>query len=412
MRRSAEQWLKAVIQVEIRGDGERFLQAAAREGLALRQVQREGELLLAELLAEDSRTLRRVLRLSRCGMRIRRRSGLPFLLAFLRRRPVLPLMSLLLMGALFLFSSLIFRVEVSSLEPLPEADYRRVLALAGENGLCPGRFIWQVDLEHCKRQISLSFPELFFVEVSRRGVNMEIRIAKRIDISPAQLPRSPGDVVAACDGVIENVLVRKGTAAVRSGDTVLKGQVLIYGWQGLEGPVAADGIVTARVWASAYAECPTLHRELQPSGRQQSLLQLRGPAGARLTLFGQEEPYAFNEKQLQSRTFPPWRNTQSTVEIIHGVVGELCCVEQQYSYEEALDIATRDAELSARAQLAASCDISSTSILRSWAEPLQLEEDLARVLVRLEAESQIGQYVEHLWEEDPLPGGLPPEGDW
>ena len=95
MRRSAEQWLKAVIQVEIRGDGERFLQAAAREGLALRQVQREGELLLAELLAEDSRTLRRVLRLSRCGMRIRRRSGLPFLLAFLRRRPVLPLMSLL-----------------------------------------------------------------------------------------------------------------------------------------------------------------------------------------------------------------------------------------------------------------------------------------------------------------------------
>lgn len=413
MHRSPEQWLKAYIQIEIHGDGERFLHAAAQEGLALRRVAREKELLLAELLAADSKKLRRALRLSHCSMRIRRRSGLPFFLAFLQQRPFLPLMALLLIVGFCLLSSLIFRVEVSSLEPLPAADYARVLAVAKENGLYPGRFVGQVDLEHCKRQISLDFPELFFVEISRRGVSMEIRIAKRIDISPAQLPRGPGDVVAACDGVIEEVLVRKGTAAVRSGDTVVKGQVLIYGWQGLEGPVAADGIVTARVWASAYAECPILHKELHPSGEQQSLIQLRGERGAVLTLAGDPERYAYSESQLHTAALLPWRNIPPTVELIHGVVGELICVEQQYTYEEALAIAEKDAELHARAQLAASCDISSTSISATQVEPLQLEEDLARVKVTLEAESQIGQYVENLWAEDPLPGGLPPETeDW
>ena len=421
MTKAAEHWLKAHIQIEISGDGEAFLQAAAWEKLPLQDVHREEGRLLVRLRVDDLAKLRRTLRLSHCSMHILRRSGWPFFLAFMRRRPLLPLSCALLIAALCLVSTLIFQVSVSSLEALPQADYQRVLAVAEENGLRPGAFLWQVDLEHCKRQISLNFPELFFVEISRHGVRWEIRIAKRIDLAPAQQPRSPGDVLASCDGVVQDILVRRGTAAVRSGDTVVKGQVLIYGWQGLEGSVAADGMVYARVWAEAYAECPQEWQELQPTGRSQPLLQLRGSQGAILTLIGREQPFDYQESQLQAEPLLPpaltwltWRNNTDTVELIHGIIGELRRVTVQHSYEEALAIAAHDAELQARAQLAASCDIGSTSITHIRQEELRLDEPLARIRVTLEAESQIGLYAEHLWEEDPLPGGLPPEeeADW
>lgn len=415
MIKQAEQWLLARVLVEIHGDGEAFLQAAAWEKLPLGAVRREGELLLVWLCTEDLGKLRRALRLSHCHMHVRQRQGLPFLLAFLRRRPLLPLAAALLVAALCLVSSLIFRVEVSSVEPLPRADRQRILAVAEEQGLRPGRFIQQVDLEHCQRQIELDFPELFFVEISRRGVDVEIRVAKRIDISPAQQKKAPGDIIALRDGVIQDILVRKGTAAVAVGDTVVKGQVLIYGQQGRAAsneqpgqsgqsgqeespaatePVAADGLVYARVWATGYGECPRERQELRPSGQQQVFLQLRGKNGARLTLAGDEEAYAYSDRQLKSAALLPWRNTGDTVEVIHGEIGEMLPVSIQHTYEEALAIAAREAELQAKAELLHSCNIGDTGILQLSQEELPLEPELARVRVTLEALSQIGLYDE------------------
>ena len=105
---------KARIDIHIRGDRDRFLQAAAWTGLSLGQVRPAADGLFAQALAADRGKLRRALRLSGCTMHIQGRRGLPVLLAFLRRRPALPLMALALVAALFLTSSLIFRVEVVS----------------------------------------------------------------------------------------------------------------------------------------------------------------------------------------------------------------------------------------------------------------------------------------------------------
>lgn len=409
MLNTPERWLRGQIQILVQGDVERFLHLAAVERLALRHVIRQTNGLTARVQAKDGAKLRRVLRGAHCTLRILDRRGLPFLLAFLARRPILPLMAACLAAALFLVSSLIFQVEVTSIEPLPASDRQQILAVAAENGLRPGRFIHQVDLEYCQRQISRAFPELFFVEVGRRGVTLEIRVAKRTDISPAQQPLAPGDLVAACDGVVTEVLVRKGTPAVQAGDTVVQGQVLIYGWQDSLGAVAADGIVTARVWTQAYAECPTSRQELQPTGVTQPLLQLVSSSGARLTLVGDPDAYPYAQMDLTATPISLWRNMQPTVEVIHGSVGQLTPITIAHSYEEALAIAERDAELAARSALAAQCDISATSILAIQSTPLELEADLARVRVTLEASSEIGLYTPNLRSQDPLASEPLPE---
>ena len=409
MPNTPERWLQGQIHILVQGDGERFLHLAAVERLSLHRVVRRADGLTARVQAKDGAKLRKVLRGAHCTLRILDRRGLPFLLAFFTRRPILPLMAVCLITALFLVSSLIFRVQVTSMEPLPAGDRQQILEVAAENGLYPGRLISQVDLESCQRQISRAFPELFFVEISRRGVTLEIRVAKRTDISPAQQPLAPGDLVAACDGVITQVLVRKGTPAVQAGDTVVQGQVLIYGWQDPMGAVAADGIVTARVWTEAYAECPTRHQELRPTGASQPLLQLVSSSGAQLTLVGDPDAYPYAQADLTATPVTRWRNMQPTVEVIHGSIGQLTPIPVEHSYEEALAIAERDAELAARSALAALCDISATSILETQVTPVELEPDLARVRVTLEASSEIGLYTPNLRTQDPLPSGPAPE---
>ena len=92
MRTDPSRLISGWLTVEIRGKSpERLLNLALDEGLALSDVRWLGPgLLLVHLTPEDLRRLRPLTRRARCRLRIRRRQGLPFLLAAARRRPLLP----------------------------------------------------------------------------------------------------------------------------------------------------------------------------------------------------------------------------------------------------------------------------------------------------------------------------------
>jgi hypothetical protein len=63
------------------------------------------------------------------------------------------------------------------------------------------------------------------------------------------------DVKAECDGIVTRIYVVRGTAAVKAGDAVRRGQVLIAGYtldpNGVMTECRAEGEVFARVWYSS-----------------------------------------------------------------------------------------------------------------------------------------------------------------
>ena len=85
--------------------------------------------------------------------------------------------------------------------------------------------------------------------------------------------------MAACDGVIVSVNAQSGVAAVKSGDTVRKGDVLIRGEERVSAEevrgVAARGEVIARTWAEAEAEVSTVRLERVYTGRDSTKSVLR-----------------------------------------------------------------------------------------------------------------------------------------
>ena len=117
--------------------------------------------------------------------------------------------------------------------------------------------------------------------VRRQGVALIVEIACEEPSPTLYDMGSPRDLVALCDGVISSVNVKSGTAMVRPGDTVKKGQVLISGFEraGKEDftDLSALGSVKARIWSEGTAQAGIYVGQKKYTGRKSEEIILKCP---------------------------------------------------------------------------------------------------------------------------------------
>ena len=190
-------------------------------------------------------------------------------------------------------------------------------------------------------------------------------------------------------------MVRRGTAAVSSGDAVCKGDILIYGWQG-DQALAADGIVTAKVWGEGYGECALREEWTEPSGNEVISIGLKVDDGSFLHLAGaQESPYENYSVSEETESMLTWRKTWPTVEIVVRNISELVTIVNEYSAEESQIIASERAEENAYAnllQLLGKDEDAEITIIDKEIEDIDLDGDPSRAHVVLETQMEIGVY--------------------
>lgn len=96
-----------------------------------------------------------------------------------------------------------------------------------------------------------------YVDISMEGSKLNVSVREQ-----HQEPSKPvryNKIISSCDCVVERILVTSGTAVVKEGDRVVKGQLLIDGYidtltpddpANVRQPVEASGVVYGRVWKS------------------------------------------------------------------------------------------------------------------------------------------------------------------
>ena len=401
MRKQPFARIRGELTIEISGERpERLLNLALREGIRLDEVRHlSAGRLSCRIALPDIYQLRPLARRARCRIRIRQRRGLPFTLAFLRRRFILPLAAALATLLLAFLCSLCWNIRVTSPYDLSEEDTTRILQLAEDQGIIRWRSRWNMDTEAAEEYILDSFPELYYAEIYQHGTALEIHVVKRIDIPEEDRQRQPGNIVAACDGVISDVLVRQGTAAVKSGDTVKKGDVLIWGV--FNGQLCvADGIVTANVGTEGYGECSQEETIVQETGNYTQYSALIAPSGAQLVLLGSKEAPYDSYRTLQSReTIYLWRNIPLPVELLLIEMRELTYSTLTHSPAEAQQIANKLAEERAvRALESLECGEPQGEISISH-EIIDTEDEIARCRALVIALLRIEDYHELSQEE-------------
>ncbi|MGI6554323.1 MAG: sporulation protein YqfD [Bacillota bacterium] len=354
---------------------ERFINMAVSRGYNLWDISQPREnVLTARVDVSVYPRLRHIARTCRCKMKISRKRGLPFTAVKMRKRKMLFAGAVIFFLALYVLSSFIWSVEVTSSRELRTITEQQVLDAAARYGIKRGALRYAIDNRKAAEALEKEFMEVSWVGIEIRGTKVIIDVVEKI--FPEEDERSrPGNIVAQKDGVIKEILVLSGEPKAAAGDTVKKGDILISGIIYPELPeereekagedtgdeddkeqpeepryVSARGIVRARVWYEAKTRVPLVQHKEELTGQKQQVVVLR---------IGEEEVTLKN--QAKGKKYKHFRTDRDIKRLSlwkYRLPVEL--VTTTYHQVEKVDIYLSMVEARSQAEEAAMKDISSS----------------------------------------------------
>ncbi|MGN0970796.1 MAG: sporulation protein YqfD [Aristaeellaceae bacterium] len=250
---------------------ERLLRQAGEAGIPLTALKRRGRKIRGAAEESDLPRLQQLADKGGWRLTVGGRIGAGRVMDMLRRRVTLAVLCALVAAGITAASQLMWRVELVD-AGVYEADMRQYLDEQGVRPVC-----WKagVDPSALRDALEWRYPQAAWVEVGWRGTTLQIHVVSGTPVGDTVTVDGSGDVVASRDGIVDRIMTVAGTPQVQAGDLVRAGQVLIAGEERTSGgetrPVAARGIVMARVWDAASVRMSAMERATVYTGRTQQV---------------------------------------------------------------------------------------------------------------------------------------------
>lgn len=256
---------------------ERFMNTVKKAGIPLLSVKRQNQrTLVCECYSADLPGLSQLAQEKGWRMRDIRPLGLSALLDALKRRPGIPIGMVLAVALAIGLSQFIWRVEIHG----AGAYQAEISAYLTEAGCKPGIARAGFDAQALERALTRRYPAIAWFHVYVYNITLVVDVTQGVPM-PDLPSAAPGDVVAQRGGIVDSVRVYAGTAAVKPGDVVRKGQVLIRGVERAAdeqyASVRARGVVMARCWQSHTVRMPLRDIKSAETGREVSQTQVCTP---------------------------------------------------------------------------------------------------------------------------------------
>ncbi len=349
-----DQYLNGMVELRLPARRtEEALQQLTAAGVHVYQVRRQDDVLYLCIHLDDFAVVQHLLRERRCRFHVHQRYGLPFIISRLKRRRGLWLGAGLGLAMVYLLLSFIWGYEVSG--NVQYSD-EHLIALVQEYGMIPGSRTDKFDYAALASQIVLEHPEFTWIQLQTSGTTLQITVKERLTGEPGQ--HKTGSLVARADGKITELLVFRGTALVKRGDWVTRGQVLIGGWdypdrqRGLNGEfgpagepyrVEAQAVVYGEQERCAIGSCALEEKILVPTGQEAQQISLEWN-GHHMVLWGpKESPYTYSGQQTEQRSLIQWKQYQVPIYIKTTTFTEKKIQAVSYTKEEAYVMAVERA---------------------------------------------------------------------
>lgn len=214
--------------VEIEGENgfaERFINCCTAEGIPLWDTRKTGEKIYAKTTAEGFKKIRSPARKSSMRIRMISKHGLPFFADKWLRKSGLIIGFALTAVILAILSGRIWMIEVDNNTDIPD---EKIIQSYEASGLTIGSSK-RVDIKRLRSDVLSSLDEASWTTVNISGMTATLKVRKVNKIPEIVEQNGTSNIVASKDGQVEIIEPYSGSAAVKAGQTVTKGDMLISG---------------------------------------------------------------------------------------------------------------------------------------------------------------------------------------
>jgi similar to stage IV sporulation protein len=330
--------IKGYLQIKVHGlRAEQFVNACARNNITIWNIRRLGSKAICCYIAlEDIFKIRPLVRQADCRVIILRKLGAPFLYRRLKRRSGFAAGLLAFIFLMFIFSNVIWNIEIKGASP--EINHQINEALY-DMGVKRGKFQFVVPSpEKVQQALMERVDGVTWIGVRLNGTTYHFHVVEKT-IPKEEEEYGPRHLVSSKKAIIYDYFVEEGKSLVALNDYVKEGQILISGMLGQEGNthiVSAKGKVFGLVWYTTEVTIPLNSSFPVLTGNEKKTHSI-GIRSMKLPIWGFGKPdYQLYETYEDKRVFH-FLNYKLPIYYVSNTAKEMEKVIRKYSEEEAIE---------------------------------------------------------------------------
>ena len=211
-----------------------------------------------------------------CKLKIRSKKGLPFLMYKYKKRKTFAILLIIVVFIIGLSSMYVWNVDIIEENNQELPNIRQDIE---EAGIKLGTLKSKINSKEIINKIRLKRNDVAWMGIEKKGTNIIVKLVKA-DQKPEIVDTNEYcNIVSDKTGVITKINAQNGTANVKVGDTINKGDILINGW--MEGKytgiryVHAKGEIEAKVWYTKNKKIPYILTQTRETGNQENKYSLK-----------------------------------------------------------------------------------------------------------------------------------------
>ena len=315
---------------------ERFINTCISKNIFLWGIKRtKSSLLFANIGAGDFREAAKIAKKHGCRIKIKSKSGLPFLMRKYKKRKIFFILLLLVIIGIYTPSKFVWNIEITGNENI---DTNEILSVLEDDGLKIGVLKSQVNEEEIIDKIRYQRDDIAWIGIELNGTNAVVRIVEA-DSKPEIVDENDyNNIIASKDAVIEKISAQNGTLMVKEGDEVKKGDILIAGW--MEGKytgknyVNANGEVKAKVTYSQSEKIGKKEIKREQTGKKENKYAIK-LNNFKINLYKTLSKFEIYDTMYTNKKIKLFSNFYLPIEVIKYTNYEVTETEISYGLEEA-----------------------------------------------------------------------------
>lgn len=214
------------VRVKVTGTyPERIINICYKNSLTVWGIKKKNGELFFNILSKDFKALKALRNKSGVKIKIKYKIGLPFAIKKHKKRVGLLIGTVVFFGVLYFLSGFVWNIKVYGNNAVSTAE---IMQVANEMGICEGMLKSKINSPEMRNTMLYKFNKLSWVSFNLEGSLLTINVS---ETKPQEQEnnKTPTNLVAAKDGVIKYLEIKNGYAAVKVGQAVKKGELLVSG---------------------------------------------------------------------------------------------------------------------------------------------------------------------------------------